>query len=66
MALEPKLCPFCRSDKIMVEGSETRIAAVCQKCLARGPEVEASKGRDKAIEAWNLRTLYFSQPERKK
>jgi len=50
----------------MVEGSETRIAAVCQKCLARGPEVEASKGRDKAIEAWNLRTLYFSQPERKK
>jgi hypothetical protein len=67
MPIEPKLCPFCRSDKIMCEGTLRRVAAVCQKCLARGPEVESrgANPRDRAVEAWNTRTLYFVEERNK-
>ena len=51
--MNPKKCPWCRSNKIMAEGSDTRIAMVCQKCLCRGPEVPASEGRAGALRAWN-------------
>lgn len=53
-------CPWCASDKIAAEGTTERISMVCQKCLARGPEVNAGEGRDAAIKAWNVR--YGCQP----
>jgi hypothetical protein len=46
-------CPFCNAEKVMAEGSEKRMAMVCQKCLARGPEVNVEEGRDAAIHEWN-------------
>lgn len=49
------LCPWCKSSKIMCEGNESRIAMVCQKCLARGPEVPVSAGRYLALKEWNSR-----------
>lgn len=51
--MTPNPCPWCHGEKIMAEGSDTRIAMVCQKCLARGPEVPVSEGREGALRAWN-------------
>lgn len=46
-------CPWCGSEKVMAEGTDKRMAMVCQKCLARGPEVNVNEGRDWAIHRWN-------------
>lgn len=46
-------CPWCDSEKVMAEGTDKRMAMVCQKCLARGPEVNVTEGRDVAIREWN-------------
>lgn len=46
-------CPWCDSEKVMAEGTDTRVYLVCQKCLARGPEVTVAEGRDGAIREWN-------------
>ena len=46
-------CPFCDSEKVMAEGSETVMAMVCQKCFARGPMGDVEAGRDAAIAEWN-------------
>lgn len=48
-------CPFCRSLKIMAEVHGSRIAMVCQKCLARGPECDYKVGREDALLRWNDR-----------
>lgn len=50
---EPLPCPWCGDEKIMAEGTETRMAMVCQKCLARGPEVNVPEGRGAAVLEWN-------------
>lgn len=55
--LKPILqCPWCKSFKIMAEGTDRRIAMVCQGCLARGPEIDAALGRDVALREWNERS----------
>jgi hypothetical protein len=48
-------CPWCGSDRIMAEGTLSRMAMVCQTCLARGPEVLVWLGRAAALKAWNKR-----------
>lgn len=58
-------CPFCGSEKVMAEGSEKRMAMVCQKCLARGPEVNVSEGRDAAIHEWNKALRHPPTPRTK-
>lgn len=58
-------CPFCNAEKIMAEGSETRMAMVCQKCLARGPEVNVGEGRDAAIHEWNKALRHPPTPRTK-
>lgn len=68
---EIKNCPWCGSTKIMCEGYlcgdfVVRCAMVCQKCLARGPEISVNnKNRNKkqpALKVWNKR--YDDPPER--
>lgn len=56
---EPWPCPWCGSEKVMAEGSANRLAMVCQKCLARGPEFQKTDGENWAIalKLWNQRTL---------
>lgn len=58
-------CPFCNAEKVMAEGSETRMAMVCQKCLARGPEVNVEEGRDAAIQEWNKALRHPPTPRTK-
>lgn len=57
-------CPFCGSDHIMVEGHKPvrmwLVAATCQDCFVRGPEIHAKKHnfvkfRKDAISLWNKR-----------
>lgn len=58
-SVEPKRCPWCRSVVIYAEGrpqgGRHRVAMVCQKCLARGPEVfgEMIEVHAMARRAWN-------------
>lgn len=52
-----KHCPFCGSAKIMAEGSDTRVAMVCQTCLARGPEVPLLQHCNGGREEWNARAI---------
>jgi hypothetical protein len=62
--MNPKKCPWCQSEKIMAEGTDKRIAMVCQKCLARGPEVPVSMGREGALRAWNKHKTKFKPSRR--
>jgi hypothetical protein len=48
-------CPWCGSEYIFAEGTVKRMAMVCQKCLARGPEIRVEAGRDAAVREWNGR-----------
>ncbi len=55
-----KPCPWCKSSKVMCEGDGTRVYAVCQKCLAHGPEVHVGEMttdqfRSAVIKEWNTR-----------
>ena len=51
----PAPCPWCGSVAVMAEGTDTRVAMVCQKCLCHGPEVRSALGRPGALRAWNKR-----------
>lgn len=49
-------CPFCGSLKLLCEGvANKRAAVVCQKCLAKGPEVNETGETTlkNAYMAWN-------------
>jgi hypothetical protein len=59
--VEPNPCPWCKSVKIMAEVNGNCVVMVCQKCLARGPEihrrpdVSSTVARNIALSAWNDR-----------
>jgi glutaredoxin len=52
-------CPWCKSEKIMAEIYQGRGFMVCQKCLARGPEINIDKTKSykynysQIINSWN-------------
>jgi len=41
------------------------MAMVCQKCLARGPEVNVEEGRDAAIREWNKAIRQPTNPQQR-
>lgn len=59
MKTEPKPCPFCGQEPILVEINERMGFAVCTTCKCRTTIFSTAENKawyEKAIKAWNRRT----------